>query len=227
MKQKLFFLLLFVCGLFMPQNIKGEILAAGSVAYKGYDGNGGNRFTFNSLKDLSTDEAIYFIKNRCSSSYWVVSTNSNGCESERAEIVVTVQMPEPPVAVSQQVYTGTGTIANLTATGTNLAWYSNATGGTALDPVTVLVDGTTYYVSQSPGTTESARTPVTVKNISEATQIFCNEVTVANLAATPTTNATAKWFTSASGGTALTATEALATGTYYVEQTLGETTYSR
>jgi|UPI00048A356E hypothetical protein len=54
------------------------------------------------------------------------------------------------------------TVANLTATGTNLKWYAAATGGTALAPTTALVSGRTYYASQTVQGCESvARLAVT------------------------------------------------------------------
>lgn len=60
-------------------------------------------------------------------------------------------------------------------------------------------------------------------------QEFCaNEnPTIANLVATGESGATFKWYTSVTGGTALSATTALETGTYYVSQTVGTCESSR
>ena len=127
-------------------------------------------------------------------------------------------LPAAPTAISPQVYTGMATIANLTATGTNLKWYTASTDGTPLSTTTSLVDGTTYYVSQTASGLESIRTAVLVRKISEATLAICGSATVANLVSTPTTGATTKWFTSTSSGTALANPDAITTGTYYVEQ---------
>ena len=125
-----------------------------------------------------------------------------------------------PTAIDPQVYAGTGTIADLTATGTGLTWYANATGGTALLSSQSLADGSTYYVSQSSATCESARVSVTVRKISEATQSLCAPATVADLVSTPSTGTTAAWFSNSTGGLALTSGTALTTGVYYVEQFL-------
>ena len=65
-----------------------------------------------------------------------------------------------PIAVAQSVCSP-GTVANLTATGTNLKWYTVATGGNALATSTAVVTGT-YYVSQTVSNIESARTSVAV-----------------------------------------------------------------
>lgn len=41
------------------------------------------------------------------------------------------------------------TVANLTATGTDLKWYTTMSGGNALDPATPLVHGQQYWASQT------------------------------------------------------------------------------
>jgi hypothetical protein len=134
--------------------------------------------------------------------------------------------PDAPTAISPQVYAGTATIANLTATGTNLKWYTAATGETPLATTTSLIDGTTYYVSQTASGLESTRTAVLVRKISEASQIFCSSSTVAGLTSTPSAGYTTKWFTTATDGTALSSTDVPTTGTYYVEQSKGVPTTS-
>jgi hypothetical protein len=135
--------------------------------------------------------------------------------------VLTVNIvPAAPPAITPQVYVGTATIANLTAKGTNLKWYENNSGGAVLAASTNLVNGNTYFVSQSNlNGCESSRTAVVVRKNSEATQTFCSPATVANLVSTPSVGATAQWFTASSGGIALANTDALTNGTYYVEQT--------
>jgi len=51
-------------------------------------------------------------------------------------------------------------------------------------------------------------------------QSFCSSATVASLTAIGGSGATFSWYANATGGTALASTTALATGTYYVSQTL-------
>lgn len=155
-------------------------------------------------------------------SYWVSSTREDGCESVRVKLLVTVQGPPAPIAVSPQIYTGTASISQLIATGTDLKWYSTLTGGIPLGTETVLIDGATYYVSQTLSNIEGFRGEVTVKKISEPIQTFCEEATIADLAATPTINANVKWYADATGGTALNLTKLLESGTYYVEQVTPE-----
>ena len=158
-----------------------------------------------------------------STNYYVSSVTTNGCESERTAVVVVVTPLPIPTAKNPQVYSGSATIANLTATGNNLLWYTESTGGTALLSTTALVDGTTYYVASSSGNAESLRAAVKVRRISAASQIFCSGATIANLVVTPTSGSTASWFSNQTGGTALLGTSLLSSGNYYVEQTGTET----
>jgi hypothetical protein len=137
--------------------------------------------------------------------------------------VVTGTMSPTPLSVtSPQVFCTGSTVANLTATGTNIKWYNVVTGGTALVSTTVLATGT-YYVTQTTGTCESPRTAVTVTVNTTAIptaaspQTFNTGATVANLVATGTA---LKWYAVSTGGTALGSTTPLATGLYYVSQTI-------
>lgn len=52
--------------------------------------------------------------------------------------------------------TQTPTVANLVATGTGIKWYAAPTGGSPLATSTALVNGTTYYASQTVNGVESA-----------------------------------------------------------------------
>jgi hypothetical protein len=135
--------------------------------------------------------------------------------------------PAPTVSNATQTICGSGTVANLQATGTAIKWYSAATGGTALTATTALVNGTVYYATQTPagGCESTTRTPVTVAItntaapvVSNATQSVCGAGTVANLQATGTE---VKWYSAATGGTALANTAALTNGSvYYASQTV-------
>jgi gliding motility-associated-like protein len=133
-------------------------------------------------------------------------------------------LPNPPTA-SPYSFCGSATISNLTASGTNLQWYDQATGGTPLAPNTPLVAGTTYYVSQTVDGCESNRTPVTVTSNNPpaptaSNQSFCSVagLTIADL--TPT-GAGIQWYSQSTGGTPLAATTPLTPNTtYYVSQTM-------
>lgn len=152
---------------------------------------------------------------------------TNGYESAKALNSITINhlpITPAPVALATQIYAGTGTIASLTATGTSLLWYAATTGGSALPTTTNLVNGSTYYVSQTTSGGESTRTAVKAVKISDATQSFCGTATVASLTSTPSTSTTVKWFTTATEGSALESSTALITDTYYVEQATATST---
>lgn len=167
---------------------------------------------------LTTETAL------SSGTYYVSEVNENGCQSERTSVEITVNLSvSAPTAISPQVYVGNGTIANLTANGTNLQWYTTATDVTSLDNTTLLIDGTTYYVSQTVGSIESDKIPVIVSRISDASQTFCGETTIADLISSPSTGTTAAWFAAESGGSELATNTTLGTNTYYLEQMMPTT----
>lgn len=80
--------------------------------------------------------------------------------------VVVPTQPNPPVVVSPINYNQNASSNQLSATGTNLLWYTNATGGlgstTAPYPSTSVVGATTYYVTQTVNGIESNRAPIVV-----------------------------------------------------------------
>jgi Concanavalin A-like lectin/glucanases superfamily/Secretion system C-terminal sorting domain/Ig-like domain CHU_C associated len=112
-------------------------------------------------------------------SYWVASTNANGCESTRTEIVVTVNAaPTAPTVTTPVTYNLNDTATALTATtgGTGLLWYTTATGGsgtaTAPTPSTTTAGNTSYWVaSTNANGCESARTEIVVTVNAPATHL--------------------------------------------------------
>ncbi len=169
-----------------------------------------------------------------STSYFVSQT-VGGCEGPRAEIVVNVNAPPPPPSVNSLIdYCQGDTATQLTVTsGTNLLWYTTATGGTgsatAPTPSTTTPGSTTYYVTQTNLGCESARASITVNIITLPTAPgvtspvdYCQNATASALTATGTN---LLWYTTATGGTgSATAptpiTTAVGSTTYYVSQTV-------
>ncbi len=130
----------------------------------------------------------------------------------------------PPTGSSPQTLCAPATLANFVVNGTLLQWYANSTGGTALSSSTALTNATTYYASQTIGGIEStSRLAVTaaITTVSaptgSPTQSFCSASTVSNLSPT---GPTVQWYETLTGGTALSNSTVLATGTtYYASQT--------
>lgn len=148
----------------------------------------------------------------------------NGCESlPRLAINVAFGIPNAPTGSASQTFCNSGSVSNLTATGTNIHWYNTSSGGTPLATSTSLVNGNTYYATQTISGCESTnRFAVSVTiNVpaaptGSATQEFCNSATVADL--TPVGSGI-QWYTSSTGGSTLASTTALGNGTYYASQT--------
>jgi len=97
---------------------------------------------------------------------------SSSCTSlTRTAVSLTIEAaPTAPTGVSPQNFCATdgATVSDLVATGSNIQWYAAATGGVPLGGATVLVNGTTYYASQTVAGCESLiRLAVTV-NLEQA-----------------------------------------------------------
>ena len=157
--------------------------------------------------------------------YYATQTVS-GCQSiNRLAVTATILNPSAPGGTANQTFCYGATVSNLTATGSNIQWYSNSSGGTPLSTSTALISGNTYYATQTISGCESTnRLAVTVSVASSpvptptgsSSQTFCNSATVSNLVANGTS---IQWYSTASGGTALVPTATLVNGTtYYATQ---------
>lgn len=170
-----------------------------------------------------------------STTFYVSQTTSCG-EGPRASIVVNVvAIPPAPTATNSISYCQGATATALTATGTNLIWFTMATGGTGSNiapvPNTTDVGSTTFYVSQSTGTCESGRTAIVVNvNSTPAAPTVSSSITYCQGAISTALMAMGTnllWYgTSATGGTgSATAPTPVTTiagsATYYVSQTAG------
>ena len=169
---------------------------------------------------------------------YYVSQRIGSCESLRASLVVTVNgAPDAPTAIAPAPYCAGAVATSLTATGQNLKWYGTAaTGGTsssvATIPNTAAAGTLDYYVSQTVGGCESARTGIVVV-INPAPSVpatispaYCQNQTASALTATPAAGGTLNWYgTAPTGGTASTtatipSTASAGTVNYYVSQTV-------
>ncbi|WPO80589.1 T9SS type B sorting domain-containing protein [Flavobacterium sp. KACC 22761] len=88
---------------------------------------------------------------------YYASQTINICESERIPVVVNIQNTTAPTGDSNQNFCTSQkpTIQNLIAEGTNVVWYDNIVNGVILSPSTSLVNGATYYASQTLNSCES------------------------------------------------------------------------
>ncbi len=158
---------------------------------------------------------------------YYVSQTVNGCESTRTIINTTITPSPIPIVISPQSFCiqQNATINDIIINGQNIKWYDSETGGNLLSSSTILVDGMTYYTSQTLNSCESSRIPITIQiqDTSAPTgsnQSFC---TVQN----PTLNnviingSAIKWYSDNISTTELPLTTSLTDNvTYYASQTL-------
>lgn len=92
---------------------------------------------------------------------YYVSQTTGTCESNRIAVNVEVNVTSAPTTSVNQTFDANATVASLVATGSNLKWFLQASGGVELSTSTILTSGT-YYVSQTNNGCESTRVPVNV-----------------------------------------------------------------
>ncbi|MEW5675765.1 T9SS type A sorting domain-containing protein [Flavobacterium enshiense] len=71
------------------------------------------------------------------------------CYTVKSFDLAIVSGPSAPTGNPVQTFSNGETLANVEVTGDNIQWYSDAQGGTLLSSSTLLVNGTTYYASQT------------------------------------------------------------------------------
>lgn len=97
-----------------------------------------------------TAATTVYAKPTADTTYTVTATNAAGCSVTSAGAAIVVAAPTAqPTGSSPQTFTAGQTVANLVASGTGLLWYSNAAGTASIPTTTPLVNGTTYYVTQT------------------------------------------------------------------------------
>ncbi len=176
-------------------------------------------------------------------SYWVTQSASVGsCESPRSKIDVTVNpvacvAPAAPVVVNKTYTVGDPVVSlALSVTGTNLLWYTAATGGVGSATVPTISTATpstaSYWVTQSAtvGSCESPRSKIDVvvtACVAPAAPIVVNKTytvgdPVVSLALS-VTGTNLLWYTASTGGTGSATVPVVSTATagtksYWVTQ---------
>jgi len=115
--------------------------------------------------------------------YSVSSSNASGCTSGTS-VDITVTTVDMPEGAAIQTFTDGETVADLDVSGTDLTWYSDADATNVIPSTTVLVEGTSYYVTQTVDDCESNPLTITAQNdlsasgfVRENLQAFPNPVT--------------------------------------------------
>ena len=84
--------------------------------------------------------------NTTSFSYAYHGSGNRGIINATFSLVV---VPPAPTGAAMQTLCTNSNLSQLTVNGTNVQWYSTASGGNPLPPNTILSNGTTYYASQT------------------------------------------------------------------------------
>ena len=162
---------------------------------------------------------------------YFADNNAGNCAT-RPRVVVTVNSTPRPVGNSFQgpcvENLNDATLQDFILAGTDIKWYQNPFGGSPLPLTTIIINGETYYASQTDLVTgcESLRKAVQAKiglvptPTGDPTQEFCNDPnnipTIGSLVASGSNN----WYSSIASSTPLDLTTPLVSGRSYFATTV-------
>lgn len=177
------------------------------------------------INGTTTDALSYALPGTYTINWKYDDGNGNTETQEQSIVITTVVLPtltSPQTFCIQQ----NPTLNSIAISGQNIKWYDAQTLGNLLPNSTILVNGSTYYASQTINSCESLRVPIAI-NIQNtpaptgnANQSFCatqnatlNEIVISGN--------TLNWYSSPSSTVILPTTTLLVSGsTYYATQTL-------
>ena len=144
--------------------ITSDVVSAGTrtiIATRALNTGDANDYIFS-----ATPAAISLIWARSGSATFSYSNHGGTNRGITTASFTFIPPPPPPAAptgAASQTLCAGATISQLSATGTAIQWYATATGGAPLATNTVLVNGSTYYATQTVNGLESTnRLAVTV-----------------------------------------------------------------
>jgi gliding motility-associated-like protein len=158
--------------------------------------------------------------------YWKYDDGNGNIETQQQSIVITT-VPLPTLTSPQTFCIQQNpTLNSISISGQNIKWYDAQTLGNLLPSSTILVNGSTYYASQTINSCESLRVPITINIQNTPTptgnvnQSFCatqnatlNEIAISGN--------TLNWYSLLSSTVTLPNTTILVNGsTYYATQTI-------
>jgi gliding motility-associated-like protein len=180
---------------------------------------------YSSLTDTSVLPADTVLQNNTN---YYVSQTENGCESSKTQINVSVNSVPLPTVVAPQTFCiqQNATLNDIIINGLDVKWYDSATGGNLLSNTTLLVNGQTYFATQTINNCESLSIPVliNIQNTPIPTgqlfQTFCSTQS-STLNDIVVNGVNLNWYNSISSTTALPSTTILTDGAiYFVTQTI-------
>nr|WP_315147182.1 T9SS type B sorting domain-containing protein [uncultured Flavobacterium sp.] len=161
---------------------------------------------------------------------YYASQTLNGCESERTAVLINIQNTPTPITNTNQTFCSNQnpTIDAIQVTGTDIKWYDASSNGSSIAATTNLIDGSTYYATQTINNCESKRLGITVSIINtppsptaNAFQSFCKNEN-ASLNSIQISGQNIKWYDSAISTVTLPNDKLLVNNTtYYASQIIG------
>jgi gliding motility-associated-like protein len=161
---------------------------------------------------------------------YYASQTSNECESERTAVLINIQNTFIPIANTNQTFCSNQnpTIAAIQVTGTDIKWYDTSSNGSSIAATTNLINGTTYYATQTINNCENPRLGITVSIVNtpasptaNAFQSFCKNEN-ATLSSIQISGQNIKWYDSSISTVTLPNDRLLVNNTtYYASQTIG------
>ncbi len=152
--------------------ITSDVVSAGTrtiIATRALNTGDANDYIF-----PASPTAISLIWSRSSTASFSYSNHGGSNRGITAASFTFVPPPAPPAAptgAANQTLCAGATVSQLSATGTAIQWYAAPTGGSPLASNTVMVNGTTYYATQTVNGLESTNrlaVTITLNNIPAA-----------------------------------------------------------
>ena len=158
--------------------------------------------------------------------HWTYNDGNGNVETQNQTVIISAV--NLPTAITPQTFCiqQNATLNIIGITGQNIKWYDASTNGNLLPITTSLVNGTTYYASQTISGCESNRVPISVQiqntpaSSGNANQSFCStaNATVSDIIASGTNII---WYSSSTSTTPLANSTLLNNNTtYYATQTI-------
>ncbi len=163
------------------------------------------------------------IGNLTGGTYTVTVSDAHNCSATQSFIITEPAVVHPPSIGTQNLCDNqNATLSNINSSASGIKWYSTANGGTPLPMSTVLINGITYYASETLNGCESAyRTPVLV-NLSKVLPITTTSLTVCSNSAIRDISIDGlnynqlKWYSTNTAVSPLDGNTILTGGTYYI-----------
>ncbi|MEO7976834.1 T9SS type B sorting domain-containing protein [Flavobacterium sp.] len=151
------------------------ICIGGSLELKA---SGGTNYLWTGPNGFTSTDQNPIITNVISSNngeYNCLISGTGGCDGTKKTIVA-IQNTSPPTGNTNQPFCSmqNPTIADIQITGDQIKWYDDSSNGSLLPATNILIDGKTYFASQTINSCESERFGVTVSIVNTPSAPIAN-----------------------------------------------------